>query len=71
LIAVHVLILNVWSPARFPVRAIYEFPVAALVDCCLLLVSMLQYEFATVTWKERNVCIPVMHVIPHLPVLKD
>lgn len=42
-------------------------PVLALVDAALLIVSMYQYEFATVEWKERNICIPVMHVYPKLP----
>jgi hypothetical protein len=42
-------------------------PVAFLVDIAMLHVSMWQYEFATVPWKGRNVCIPVMQVEPHLP----
>ncbi|HSX34031.1 MAG TPA: hypothetical protein VLF62_00100, partial [Candidatus Saccharimonadales bacterium] len=29
--------------------------------------SMWQYEFSEVDWKGRNICIPAMHVIPHLP----
>jgi hypothetical protein len=28
---------------------------------------MYKYEFREVIWKERNVCVPVMHVTPHLP----
>lgn len=38
-----------------------------LVDMYLIHASMLQYEFGTVSWKERNVCLPVMHVTPSLP----
>jgi hypothetical protein len=36
-------------------------------DVGLLHYSMWRYEFSTVDWKGRNVCVPAMHVIPHLP----
>lgn len=42
-------------------------PLAVLVDLVLLHYSMWRYELSTVEWKGRNVCIPVMHVVPHLP----
>jgi chlorobactene glucosyltransferase len=42
-------------------------PFVALLDIVLLHDSMAKYEFSDVIWKGRNVCIPVMHVIPHLP----
>lgn len=42
-------------------------PLAVLVDIYLVHYSMWKYEFSTVEWKGRNVCIPVMHVIPNLP----
>jgi hypothetical protein len=38
-----------------------------LYDIALLNYSMWQYEFDEVIWKDRNVCIPVMQVIPKLP----
>lgn len=41
------------------------FPVTVLVDVCLLNYSMYRYEFSTVIWKGRNVCIPVMRVDQH------
>lgn len=43
-------------------------PLAALADIILLQYSMAKYEFSTVEWRGRNVCIPVMHVVPYLPV---
>ena len=46
------------------------FPVAVLVDIILLHYSMWKYEFSTVEWKGRNVCIPVMHTYSHLPPTK-
>jgi hypothetical protein len=46
-------------------------PFAALADIALLHYSMWKYEFSTVDWRGRNVTGPVMHVIPHLPPLKD
>ncbi|MET1032871.1 MAG: glycosyltransferase [Candidatus Saccharimonadales bacterium] len=45
-------------------------PFAVLVDIGLLHYSMWKYEFSTVDWKGRNVCVPVMHVVPHLPSVK-
>lgn len=44
-------------------------PLAALTDIGLVHYSMSRYEFSTVAWKGRNICIPVMHVVPHLPDL--
>lgn len=46
-------------------------PLAVLVDIGLLHYSMFKYEFATVAWKGRNVCIPAMHVVPHLPAAES
>jgi hypothetical protein len=42
-------------------------PLAVLTDVILLHYSMYKYEFSTVDWRGRNICIPVMHVIPRLP----
>ncbi len=36
-------------------------PLAAFYDVIILLKSMLKYEFGSVVWKERNVCVPVMN----------
>lgn len=44
-------------------------PFAALSDVVLLHYSMWKYEFSEVDWKGRNVCVPVMHVIPNLPAI--
>lgn len=44
-------------------------PIMALADIVTMHRSMWQYEFSEVVWKDRNVCIPVMHVTPHLPKL--
>lgn len=42
-------------------------PIMILSDVVLLHQSMWRYEFSTVEWKGRNVCVPVMHTVPHLP----
>jgi hypothetical protein len=52
---------------RFLLRGLWLEPFAVLYDIGLLNYSMLRYEFGEVLWKGRNVCIPVMRVIPHLP----
>jgi hypothetical protein len=44
-------------------------PVGLVYSMGLLHYSMWMYEFSTVDWKGRNICIPAMHVIPHLPSL--
>jgi hypothetical protein len=68
LIATHVLILAVSNPPNIPL-AFLNLPVVILTEIVLVCESMLKYEFSVVDWKGRNICIPVMHVIPKLPVL--
>ncbi|HSW37170.1 MAG TPA: glycosyltransferase [Candidatus Saccharimonadales bacterium] len=54
---------------KFLIQSLVALPVALLVDIALLHYSMWKYEFSEVIWKDRNVCIPVMRVIPNLPKL--
>ncbi len=49
------------------VRSLLTLPFASLLDIILLNYSMIRYEFFSVIWKERNVCIPVMHAADPLP----
>lgn len=42
-------------------------PLMIAVDLAVMHYSMWKYEFSIVDWKGRNVCVPVMHVVPHLP----
>ena len=49
--------------------ALGDFVPAVLLDIWVRHYSMVQYEFAEVTWKGRNVCLPVMHSSSKL--LKD
>lgn len=44
---------------------------AVLLDIALMHYSMYKYEFSEVIWKDRNVCVPVMHVVPKLPELPE
>jgi len=46
---------------RFLVRSVWLLPFAALYDIGLLNYSMWRYEFREVIWKDRNVCLPLMH----------
>lgn len=69
LISVNVLIVR----AAFPnhrLLGLVSFPIAACVDVALLNFSMYKYEFSEVYWKGRNICKPVMQVIPNLPKLR-
>jgi glycosyltransferase involved in cell wall biosynthesis len=51
--------------------AVIGLPFVVLTDIGLLHYSMWRYEFSTVDWKGRNVCVPTMHVTAHLPKLTD
>lgn len=68
LITNHILIVQLTSPANVIIAA-FNLPIEILTEVVITLVSMVRYEFGTVEWKDRNVCIPVMHVIPRLPDL--
>lgn len=66
----HLLILQVSNPANVAV-AVVTFPFSVIMELAIGYISMFSYEFGTIEWKDRNICIPVMHVYPHLPPLKD
>lgn len=66
LVLVHIMIIHLTNPVNI-LAAVWNLPYAVAVDILLSLYSMYKYEFGEVIWKERNVCIPVMHVAPHLP----
>lgn len=70
IVVTHVAIVNITDPAN-SLLAIVSFPVAAVSEMIIGYVSMIQYEFFTVSWKDRNICIPVMHVVPRLPAIED
>lgn len=69
LILAHVSIVQVSNPANVLV-AVFNLPVVVVTELILGLTSMYKYEFSTVVWKGRNICIPVMHVVPKLPYIK-
>jgi hypothetical protein len=50
--------------------ALIGHPLMVLSDIALLHYSMYKYELSEVDWKGRNVCVPAMYVVPHLPKLK-
>lgn len=57
--------------APLPLLSIVLLPLEIMSEIFITIKSMLKYEFGIVVWKDRNVCIPVMHVVPRLPELKD
>lgn len=66
LIIVHSLIVTATDPSNWWF-AVLTFPFAGLMDMIITHESMYRYEFKVISWKGRNVCIPVMHAIPKLP----
>lgn len=70
LVLTHVQILRISDPANVLFAAV-TLPIAILTDFVMVCQSMLKYEFFSVYWKQRNICLPVMHVYPSLPRLDD
>lgn len=66
LISTHITIVYTTNPPN-SIFAVVNFPLAVMIEIITTLSSMYKYEFGEVIWKDRNVCIPVMHVAPHLP----
>jgi hypothetical protein len=66
----HLAIITVTNPILWPL-AVVNLPYLALQEIVLNVISMYRYEFGEVYWKGRNICLPVMQVIPHLPPLDD
>lgn len=66
LVLTHITIIHLTNPVNV-LAALWNLPYAVAVDMWLTLYSMYKYEFGEVIWKERNICIPVMHVVPRLP----
>jgi glycosyltransferase involved in cell wall biosynthesis len=48
-----------------------SLPVIVIYDLIIMFYSMWRYEFLTVDWKGRNICVPAMHVIPQLPKINE
>lgn len=66
LVLTHITIIHLTNPVNV-LAALWNLPYAVAVDIWLTIWSMYKYEFGEVIWKERNICIPVMHVVPSLP----
>lgn len=65
----HYRIIKAWQLADTSLP-LAMLPAAASIELFLLQYSMLKYEFSSVEWKERNICIPVMRSIPRLPKIQ-
>ncbi|MGH9857946.1 MAG: glycosyltransferase family 2 protein, partial [Acidobacteriota bacterium] len=63
LILTQIAIVQVSNPANVLLAA-FNLPLVISTEIYLGLASMLKYEFSTVDWKGRNVCVPVMHAYP-------
>lgn len=70
LVLTHIQILRISDPANVLFAAV-TLPVAIMTDFVLVVNSMLKYEFFSVFWKQRNICLPVMHVYASLPRLEE
>ncbi len=66
LTSLHFIIVSATNP-RGSLFALFNLPYAICQELYLLNLSMWRYEFGEVNWKGRNICAPVMHVVPHLP----
>jgi hypothetical protein len=52
---------------RFVWPGFFLGPFAILLDIYLRHESLWRYEFGEINWKGRNICLPVMRVIPRFP----
>lgn len=68
LAAAYYRIITAWQ-TRHRLIAACGLPAALLLELFILHYSMWKYEFSQVGWKQRNICIPVMQAIKHLPKL--
>jgi glycosyltransferase involved in cell wall biosynthesis len=59
LVIAHLIILAAVAQP-LTLASLINFPVVVVVEVLLGNLSMLRYEFSTVDWKGRNICIPVM-----------
>lgn len=59
LIAAHLCILSAIAQP-LTLASLINFPVIATTEVVLSNLSMLKYEFSTVDWKGRNICVPVL-----------
>lgn len=71
LLVASYMIVAISTQINRPWFALVGLPFVILTDIGLLHYSMWCYEFSTVNWKGRNVCVPTMHVYPHLPQLPN
>ncbi len=62
----HVIIMRLSNP-KGAFLGIANLPFVFMSELYLINESMYRYEFSTVEWKGRNICLPVMHVTPKLP----
>lgn len=67
-LSTHLTIMYTTAPSGVPLAAL-NYPIVVITEIIIGLLSMYKYEFSKVDWKERNICIPVMQVIPKLPDL--
>lgn len=66
LMYVHRRIMSAWGVQHLSL-AIALLPLAVVIEVWVTLRSMVQYEFAKVKWKDRDICIPIMQHHKKLP----
>ena len=63
---IHISIVYITNPPN-AILALVNYPFVIVYEVYIEISSMLRYEFGEMQWKDRNICLPVMHVTPHLP----
>jgi hypothetical protein len=67
LLIITFVILGTGTRTSSRLFSVIGMPAGTFYDLWLLHYSMFKYEFSVVEWKDRNICVPAMHVVPHLP----
>ncbi len=62
IVVTHYRVLSSTNPANSLI-GLLNFPIVIITEIVLLHLSMYRYEFSTIEWKGRNICLPVMRSV--------
>lgn len=66
LVYIHLTVLRCVQVSNY-LKPLILYPYSVILEIVTINYSMWEYEFGTVTWRGRNVCLPVIDIQPRLP----
>ena len=64
---VTIVSILIYQDAQYKLTRVLVMPYLLVQELVIALISAYKYEFSEVIWKGRNVCYPILKVIPNLP----